>query len=146
MQPIDAQKIVLDTCTSQGLTRFQSALVYSQGLQESGYDSHVFVVDFNGFGMKMPRKRVSKYIAGQGLPAPPHESYVGDPYNFYAHYTSLQNSILDLLDRHASFNIDWSKITTVDAYIQFCISTHYFQGSPSIYESNVAHFLKNFPQ
>jgi hypothetical protein len=139
-----AMQIVFDTCKGQGLTNFQAALIYSQGLQESGYDSHVFETDNNAFGMKMPKKRVSQYIAGKGLPAPVNESFPHDPYNFYARYTSLQNSVLDLLDRHRSFNINWSTITTVKAYIDFCISTHYFQGSPSIYESNVANFLAKF--
>jgi hypothetical protein len=139
-----AMQIVFDTCKSEGLTNFQAALIYSQGLQESGYDSHVFVTDSNAFGMKMPKKRVSPYIAGKGLAAPVNESFPHDPYNFYARYTSLQNSVLDLLDRHKALGINWPAITTVQSYINFCISTHYFQGSPSIYESNVAHFLAKF--
>lgn len=144
MLATDAQKIVFDTCISQKLTTMQAALIYSQGLQESGYDSHVFQCDNNAFGMKMPHSRNSSYIAGKGIAAPPNESTPNDPYNFYAHYTSLENSVLDLLDRHRVLGIDWSKITTVKAYIDFCISTHYFQGSPAIYESNVAHFMKTF--
>lgn len=139
-----AQQIVFDTCTQVGRTSFQAALIYSQGLQESGYDSHVFMIDNNAYGMKFPRQRKSPYIAGKGLPAPASESFHGDPYNFYAHYTSLNNAVLDLLDRHAKLGINWNKITTVQAYIDFCISTRYFQGSPSIYESNVAHFLATY--
>lgn len=140
----EAQKIVFNTCTGQKLTTMQAALIYSQGLQESGYDSHVFTIDNNAFGMKLSHKRVSPYMAGKGLPAPANESAPNDPYNFYQHYTSLENSVLDLLDRHRVLGIDWNTITTVKAYIDFCISTHYFQGSSAIYESNVAHFMKTF--
>lgn len=141
MDHLQAQQVVFNTCTGEGRTPFQSALVYSQGLQESGYDSHVFVTDNNAFGMKLPHTRKSPYIVRAGLPAPSSESAPHDPYNYYAHYNSLKDSVLDLLDRHRAFGINWDGITTVQAYIDFCISTHYFQGSPSIYESNVAHFL-----
>lgn len=143
MLPLEAQKEVLSACSTRAMTKFHAAIIYSQGLQESGYDSHVFVTDNNAYGMKMPHKRISKYIIRRGLPAPTDESFAGDPYNYYAHYADLTGAVLDLLDRHAELGLDWNTINTVDDYIQFCIKTRYFQGSPSIYESNVAHFLAN---
>lgn len=139
-----AQQIVIDTCSKAALSKFNSYIVFSQGLQESGYNSHVFEANLNAFGMKMPHTRVSPYIAGKGTPAPAKESFPGDPFNYYAKYNSLADSVNDLLHRHKAFGIDWTQIKTVENYITFCVHTHYFQGSPAIYESNVAALIKKF--
>jgi hypothetical protein len=146
LPPQTPEQIVIDTCTGAGLTKFQGYLIYAQGLQESGYVSHGYKVDNNFAGMKMPHTRKSPYIAGKGLPAPFKESFPGDPFNFYAHYNSLHDAVLDLLDRHKTFGIDWTKINTVADYITFCTHTHYFQGSAAIYESNVNRLIAKYGQ
>lgn len=136
---------VINTCLAWGLTHLQAFYIFSQGIQESGFNSHVYIANFGNFaGMKMPHSRHSPYIVGRGTQAPVNESFVGDPYNYYAKYESLTDAVKDLLDRHRCFGINWAKITTPQYYIEFCHHTHYFQGSLSIYESNVAALVKKY--
>jgi hypothetical protein len=142
MTTTQARTIVFAACQEAGLTPFQSALVYCQGIQESGYNSPVFQKNNNAFGMKMPRVRKSPYILGKGSAAPKNESHAGDPFNVYARYAGLRESVLDLLHRHQNFGIRWSNIKTVDSYIKFLIDTSYFQGSPAVYRKNVAALVK----
>ena len=136
--------VVLKACRESGLNDFHAMIIYSQGLQESGYNSNVFVKNNNAFGMKFPRKRKSPFIAGKGTAAPAGESYPGDPYNFYAKYNSLTDSVKDLIHRQNYFSINWQDIKSAEDYIDFCQRTKYFQGSPAIYKSNVASLLKQF--
>lgn len=144
MTTAQAENIVINTCIAAGLSPLQAFIVYSQGLQESGYNSHVFAANNNAFGMKFPRVRKSPYIQGRGTAAPAGESYPGDPYNYYAKFASLEDSVKDLLHRQNYFGINWKNIQAAEDYINFCKATKYFQGSLAIYKSNVAALLKKF--
>lgn len=136
--------IVLKAAREMGVSDFHAMIIYSQGQQESGYSSPVFVKNNNAFGMKYPAKRKSPFIAGKGTAALANESFPGDPNNYYARFNSLADSVKDLIHRQDYFGIKWEEIKSAEDYINFCKRTKYFQGSLSIYKSNVASLLKQF--
>jgi hypothetical protein len=136
--------IVLQAAREMGVSDFHAMIIYSQGQQESGYSSNVFVKNNNAFGMKFPAKRKSPFIAGKGTAAPAGESFPGDPNNYYAKFNSLADSVKDLIHRQNYFGIKWENIKSAEDYIDFCRQTKYFQGSPAIYKSNVTSLLKQF--
>lgn len=127
-------QLVLDTCTGAGLSILAAKIITAQARHESNiYDSRLFFLDNNLFGMKMPSKRKSPYIDGPSRLVLPPRSEGGH----YAHFDSLKNSVLDLIHRLHYSHIDFSQISSTDDYCNFLVKIGYFTDAPSNYRKGL---------
>ncbi|MCW3106622.1 MAG: hypothetical protein JWQ09_1128 [Segetibacter sp.] len=90
-------------------------------LETSAFASSVFKRNNNCFGMKVPHVRKTKYIDKPGSSAPKSEGSTP-----YAHYATVMNSIYDLLNWFQFNGVDYTKLITLEAYVNFIGSKGFF--------------------
>lgn len=131
--------IVYDTCIAAGVPDANAQIIVAQARHESGdFSSNVFLSDNNCFGMKVPHVRKSRYILGAGTAAPASE---GDR---YAHYGSVQDCVLDLIDLLSYEGVQWDEVATPDDYAAWLKSKGYYGDTQSNYTSALNRFMAEF--
>lgn len=132
------QQVVYDTARKCGLNDVQAKIIVSQATHESGnFSSNVFKTDNNAFGLKMPSKRPRTYIARASNIVMRAEGSTP-----YAHYSSLQQCITDLIKGWHVYNkTDWSKLQTPEQYAAYLKSKSYYGDSQENYTAALKRFF-----
>jgi len=132
------QQIIYNTAIKCGLNDLQAKIIAAQATHESGnFKSNVFKTDNNAFGMKMPTRRSKRFIARPSTIVMRSEGATP-----YAHYSSVENSIKDLiLSWHAYNKTDWNKIKTVEDYANYLKSKSYYGDSVANYLKNLLYYV-----
>lgn len=126
MELKEYQQIVYNAARAAGLNDVQAKIITAQAQHESGnFKSNVFKTDNNLFGMKMPSKRSKQFIE-----RPSKIVMRAEGATPYAHYSSIQNSVKDLiLGWHAYNKTNWDKIKTPADYATYLKAKGYY-GAP----------------
>lgn len=134
------QQVVYNTAIDCGLNDTQAKIIISQAQHESGnFSSHVFKTDNNLFGLKMPVKRPKTYIERPSVIVMKNEGSAP-----YAHYTTIQDSVKDLIKGWHVFNkTDWNKITTPEQYAAYLKSRGYYGDNQSTYTKRLKGYFNN---
>jgi len=134
------QKIVFDAAINTGLNETQAKLITAQATHETGnFKSNVFKTDNNLFGMKMPSRRNKQYIERPSTIIMRSEGATP-----YAHYSSIENSVNDLvLGWHKYNGTNWSKIKTPADYATYLKSKGYYGDTFSNYLSALVRYFNS---
>lgn len=130
---LQAAKIIFDTAVAAGVPKNKAPFIVAQSAFEtSSWTSNVFRQDNNGFGMRMPSRRKSPFIAGPGRRPPAAEGATP-----YAHYRTLSDSVKDLLHWFNYVGGNWNNFTSPEQYATWLKSKGYFMGSLQTYSARV---------
>ena len=95
--------------------------IVAQAAHESaGFKSKLFKLNFNAFGMKLPKRRPTT-ATGPGIQPPSSEGATP-----YAAYKSLEDSVADLNIWLQYNKIPWTKINSESDYAGFLFKKGYF--------------------
>lgn len=139
MELKEYQQIVFNAARAAGLNDAQAKIITAQATHESGnFKSNVFKTDNNLFGMKMPSKRSKQFIERPSKIVMRTEGATP-----YAHYSSIQNSVKDLiLGWHAYNRTNWDKIKTPADYATYLKAKGYYGDTYSNYLTALVNHLK----
>jgi len=140
MTKMDYQQIVFNAARAAGLNDVQAKIITAQATHESGnFKSNVFLTDNNLFGMKMPNKRSKQFIERASKIIMRSEGTAP-----YAHYSSIQNSVKDLiLGWHLYNKTNWDKIKSPADYATYLKSKGYYGDTYSNYLTALVNQIKN---
>lgn len=129
---------IYKTCRCRGLNDTVARLIIAQGMLESGkFTSGLFKNHNNIFGMKMPRKRPAKFIAGPAVKNIPPKNEGTTP---YAAYNTVEDSVNDLIDYLHYVRFAFTASTPRE-YVTFLWKKNYFGGLYRHYLTGVDTFF-----
>lgn len=123
----------LQVLSSAGVPFQVTKLLMAQAMHETArFTSNVFFKNNNAFGMKMPGRRKSPFIAGAGTKPPSNE---GD--TRYAFYYTVKDSFLDRLHLAKYNGWNWNDVDTVQKFVAKIAKQSYFGSNPTATAINI---------
>jgi len=129
MTAAQIDRMIINVATQEGVPAEKSPIIAMQARHETAnYTSNVLKQANNLFGMKMPSIRPKTFILGPSSIVMKSEGSTP-----YAAYSSLENSVRDLVAWHKYNKTDWNKITGIDSYSRYLKSKGYYGSTIDIY-------------
>lgn len=137
---------IICAATNHGVPFHVCQFIASQGRLETGnFTSSLFKDDNNCFGMKIPVKRKTPYIAGPATlgkvkNAPPKSEGTTN----YARYLTIEDSVGDLVNWLQYNKVDYTKIKTPTDYANFLKKKGFFGITAKAYAKQLIAYNGDF--
>lgn len=129
---------VLAAAASAGIPFYAQKLIAAQAMHETGnFTSNVYRQNNNAFGMKIPNVRKSPYILGAGTSAPASEGSTP-----YAKYSSVEDSVKDVLHLYAYNGIRWGQLDSPTAFGAWLKQKSYYGASQQAYSAALQRWME----
>ena len=139
MKASNQQNEVYTVVLSAGLPETMARLITAQATHETAnFKSNVFLKTNNAFGMKVPRIRKTTFIL-----KPSEIVRKSEGSTPYAQYSSVKNSVLDLINWLQYNRADYTKLKNTVDYSTFLKTKGFYGASLEEYLSGLNRFFKN---
>lgn len=137
---MNIEQTIYNTAIEEKIPSHIAVMMVQQAKVESAnFSSNLFTQSNNLYGMKMPSKRQSPYIAGTSPVNPPAIEGKGG----YAHYRSVEDSVRDLVHYFNYRKPDWSKITNEKEYASYLKSRGFYGPDQEVYANAMIRYFND---